>query len=150
MRGRILLAAGLLMTLAGPVVAKDKTDAGNDLSAWMGMWMAGPELQISIAPGIGGGLNIDAHAIFSTSETAEEIGAINVGAFAGTVPAAWIDKGQVRIASSGEEIIPLDKAGKEDCVVDMSLVSERILLVTDNGRCGGLNVSFNGTYNPVD
>lgn len=146
MLGRIWIAAGLMAMAAGPVLAKDKATSGEDLSAWMGMWIAGPEQQISIAPGMDGGLSVDAFASWGAEDPEKaKIGAINVGGFAGQIPAEWIEDNNVTIASTGEEIIPTSEAGQYDCWVDMTLEGET-LVVDDNGACGGLNVSLTGTY----
>lgn len=148
MTRRIWIVVGLVAVLTGPAVAKDK--AADDLSGWMGMWKGmnlGSPQHVSIAPGIGGGLTVDAYVMYSDEKT---IGTIPAGSFGGQVPAEWVRDGQVRIGSAGGEIIPADEAGENDCVVDMVLVSDQVLIVTDNGRCAGYNMSFTETYRRVD
>lgn len=146
MQGRIWIALGLAAMLAGPALAKSKAQADTDLSGWMGHWVGDPEQEISISPDEGGGLLVDGYATFGAEDPERAAaGAINVGGFAGTIPADWIKNGHVTIASTGEEIIPTSEAGQYDCWVDLTLDGD-MLHVDDNGQCGGLNVTLTGTY----
>ncbi len=145
MQGRIWIALGLAL-LAGPALAKDKVKTDADLSGWIGTWTAGPEQEITISPGENGGLTVDGYASYGAEDPEKAaIGAINVGGFAGEIPADWIEGNNVTIASTGDEIIPTSEAGQYDCWVDMTLNGDA-LEVDDNGQCGGLNVTFFGTY----
>jgi hypothetical protein len=44
---------------------------------------------------------------------------------------------------------PAEDAASEVCAAKLELVG-RYLVVEDNGRCGGVNVSFNGLYVRAD
>jgi hypothetical protein len=44
---------------------------------------------------------------------------------------------------------PAEDAASEACAAKLELVG-RYLVVEDNGRCGGVNVSFNGLYVRTD
>ena len=44
---------------------------------------------------------------------------------------------------------PAEDAASEACAAKLELVG-RYLVVEDNGRCGGVNVSFNGLYVRAD
>lgn len=144
MEKKIWVAVGLAALLAGPVLAKDKGQA--DLSGWFGAWTTGQDQEITIVANVDGSLSVDGAAVFGADDPERVAsGAINVGSFAGNIPADWIEDGKVVIASTGEEIIPTSEAGQYDCWVEMALEGET-LVVDDNGQCGGLNVSFAGTY----
>ena len=146
MQGRIWIALGLLAVAVSPAMAKDKTTIVGDLSGWIGTWTGGPEQEITITQGANGGLAVEGYATYGAEDPeSAAMGAINVGGFAGNIPADWIEDNNVTIASTGDEIIPTSEAGQYDCWVDMTLKGE-VLEVDDNGQCGGLNVSFIGTY----
>lgn len=117
-----------------------------DLSGWIGTWSAGPEQEITISSAENGGLTVDGYASYGAQDPEKAaIGAINVGGFAENIPADWIEDNNVTIASTGDEIIPTSEAGQYDCWVNMTLNGDA-LEVDDNGQCGGLNVTFFGTY----
>jgi hypothetical protein len=71
-------------------------------------------------------------------------GAVNTGELEGTfkpqdqVLAIGYDPGQT-------DFPPAENAAPEICAAKLELYG-RYLIVEDNGRCGGLNVSFNGLY----
>lgn len=142
--GKIWIGLAAATLLVGPGLAKDKVKS--DLSAWMGYWTAAPGQEITIVSNVDGSLSVDAVAVFGADDPERvATGAINTGGFAGIIPQNWIEDGKVVIASTGEEIIPTSEAGQYDCRVEMTLAAD-VLVVDDNGQCGGLNVSFAGSY----
>lgn len=146
MRKQILIGMGLVLLAAAPAVAKEKVKTQPDLSAWMGLWVAGEEQQIAIAPGESGGLAIEGYASYGATDPERvAIGAVNVGEVVGEIPGGWIRDGEVAFAFPGDAFVPVGEAGQYDCTIEMVLRGD-VLEVTDNFMCGGLNVTFTGTY----
>ena len=55
------------------------------------------------------------------------------------------DGNAMAFAHSAGEIIPIEKADKIDCVIQFALVHD-VMVVEDNGNCGGAGVYFGGIY----
>jgi hypothetical protein len=70
-------------------------------------------------------------------------GAVNTGAFEAM---AKPNGSSLAFTVGVWETLPYDKSTDADCSVRLRLL-ESFLLVQDNGRCGGMNVSFSGAYN---
>ncbi len=63
------------------------------------------------------------------------------------VPISWVDveRHQLEFAVGMDGALRPDEAGDYDCVIALELM-QAALVATDNMMCGGLNVTFNGTY----
>ncbi|UYN99685.1 MAG: hypothetical protein KIT02_00080 [Devosia sp.] len=141
--------AGLLLLAAPVALAKDKPagEAGTDpLSDWVGVWAASAEQTVTITR-TAEGLFIDGFATWGASDPARvEIGAVNMGEFSLELPENWVGAdGSVNFTVGEEGPLPPEAAGQYDCVIGM-LLELPVLKVTDNGYCGGMNVTFYGEY----
>ncbi len=135
--------AYVLMAIASasPAWAQEKTD----LASWIGEWAAGPEQFITIKAD-GDALLIEGNATYGAEDPEKAaIGAINVGDFSVLVPAGWIEQGKVSFGVGENGPLRIDDADEYDCVVNITQ-SGQTLEVSDNYMCGGMNVTFDGTY----
>jgi hypothetical protein len=102
-------------------------------SDWIGGWVhAGAEIDISNAAN--GGVTIHGEAIFRAAED------IHNGVVDAT---AKPELGILTFADDGR--VAFDKAGADSCLMRMRRV-EALLVVEDNGNCGGIDVTFTGFY----
>ncbi len=133
--------AVLIVAMSSPAWAKSKAD----LPPWIGEWTAGPEQFITIKSE-GDALLIEGSATYGAEDPEKAaIGAINVGDFSVLVPADWIEEGKVSFGVGQDGPLRFDDADEFDCVVNIAL-SGQSLEVADNYMCGGMNVTFDGTY----
>ncbi|MGA2893197.1 MAG: hypothetical protein ABSE22_10025 [Xanthobacteraceae bacterium] len=109
-----------------PVAAPVRAD-------WIGAWVhAGGEIDIA---GAGeGSLKIHGEAIYRAAQDVHN-GVIDATAKPAQGLLAFADDGRVAV----------DKAGADSCLVRMRRV-EALLVVEDNGNCGGVDVTFTGFY----
>jgi len=113
------------------------------LSDWFGTWSRDSEAEVVISAGAGGKLKIAGQATFGALDPARAArGAVNSGDFEGEVAPQG---NLVAIGEGYDGKKPLNTDDKSECWVKIRLFS-RYLAVEDNGACGGMNVSFTGTY----
>lgn len=113
------------------------------MGAWTGSWKR-IEADITLRPGSRRG-TIDARGWATWGAFDPErvrIGAVNTGEVSGEFRPTQ-SKGGFTMGESGS--LPFEQGDESDCRVRFRLMA-RYLLVEDNLRCGGLNVSFLGTY----
>jgi hypothetical protein len=105
------------------------TESDPALTAWTGNWQMHEDANIEIRIA-GGKLAVAGQAFW----TGGPVNSIHTGELEG-------------VAAPAGGIVALRKAGggEYDCAADLRLVGP-YLAVKDNGRCGGLNVSFIGVY----
>lgn len=128
--------------------ATARADGVFERDAWLGEWVAGEEQVITIRAGDQpDAIRVEGHASYGASDPDRVArGSVTVGSFlvtlekrhmsaAGEFAFTAVD-GEARSDAEGEEA---------DCRIKMRL-DEGELSVDDNGRCGGLNVSFTGLY----
>jgi hypothetical protein len=103
------------------------------LSDWIGTWVhTGGE--ISIRKGQGGGLAIKGEHTYPA--------AMNVHS---GVIAAQVKPANGMLAFADDGAVAFDKVSEGDCLVRMQRIGA-LLLVEDNGACGGSMVTFTGLY----
>ncbi|HMT43755.1 MAG TPA: hypothetical protein PKA59_04335 [Chakrabartia sp.] len=112
-------------------------------SFWMGDWKR-IESDISIRPGAKAGtLSIRGDALWGSLDPARvKRGAVNIGEIEGVVTPKGF---QLSFAMGENGTLPFEQVDEYGCAVRMRLMPP-YLLVEDNYRCGGMNVSFTGTY----
>lgn len=148
MLNRATATALCLAVTIGPAAAQ--TVSRLDLSEWVGQWAAGDEQTLRVTMPDKKGLQIEGFASYGADDPEKvAIGAVNVGEFSVRVPSRWIRADnviEIMIGPDGEAE-PAEKAGEHDCVLGLRLDwNINWIDVTDNGKCGGLNVSFTGQY----
>jgi hypothetical protein len=100
---------------------------------WLGAWVhAGGEIDITNAAD--GGLTIHGEAIYRAAQD------VHNGVIDAT---AKPEQGILAFADDGH--VSFDKAGTDACLVRMRR-AEALLVVEDNGHCGGADVTFAGFY----
>ena len=111
---------------------------------WDGTWRRDSEAEIVLKSG-GAEVRVSGIATWGGGDPQRvKRGAVNTGELEGTfkpqgqVLAIGYDPGQT-------DFPPAENAAPEICAAKLELYG-RYLIVEDNGRCGGLNVSFNGLY----
>ena len=141
-----VLVGLVLVVGAGPAPGKDKP---HSIATWLGNWTAGPEQDIVITrSGDDDALLIEGFASWGASDPERvAIGAIHVGEFTVVVPTSWVDveRHRLKFAVSTDGAVRPEAAGDHDCTIKLEL-TQAALVATDNMMCGGLNVTFNGTY----
>jgi hypothetical protein len=112
--------------------------------SWVGNWQA-PEKSIVIRRNASSdGLDLTGSATWGGQDPDRvKRGAVNTGAFEAM---AKPNGSSLAFTVGVRETLPYDKSTDADCSVRLRLL-ESFLLVQDNGRCGGMNVSFSGAYN---
>lgn len=144
LHGPFTLVLALAALTVAPALAKDKARA--DSAAFVGVWRAGPEQDVSIAAK-GDRLHVEGFATWGAQDPDQVAnGLIHLGEFSLTVPVSWIEGDTLAFAVSPEGLgIRPDAAGQYDCLVTLKASGDR-LMVEDNTMCGGANVTFNGVY----
>ena len=100
---------------------------------WLGAWVhAGAEIDIKHAAN--GGLAVHGEAVYRAAQDIHN-GVIDA--------AAKPDQGVLAFADDGG--VAFDKAGADACLVRMRRAAA-LLVVEDNGNCGGADVTFTGFY----
>jgi hypothetical protein len=124
------LTNGWLPSASLAPVAPATAPAGSD---WIAGWVhAGAEIDISDAAN--GGVTIHGEAIVRAAQDTHN----------GVVDAvAKPEQGLLAFADDGK--VAFDKASADACLMRMRRV-EALLVVEDNGNCGGVDVSFTGFY----
>jgi hypothetical protein len=114
------------------------------IQKWNGTWRRDSEAEIVLKAG-GDEVTVSGNATWGASDPQRvKRGAVNTGELDGS----FRPRGQVLAigydpARSGSP--PTDDTAADICAAKIELY-DRYLLVEDNGKCGGLNVSFNGLY----
>jgi hypothetical protein len=102
---------------------------------WSGTWKRDTTAVITIGSSSGGPLALSGHATVGPAP--------NVGKIAGRIDGS---RRQAAFAiSDTQQEIEFDMAGQFDCAVRLAQLGP-YLVVKDNLRCGGLNVTFTGIY----
>jgi hypothetical protein len=130
-----LPATGLI--LLPPALAPD----------WSGRWTAGPEQTITISHNESGAWVLEGEATYGARDP-ERVrrGGVNMGNFSATVAREEVEGGAFMSFTEGAETtLAFDKGEPGQCRVSLRLVGPW-LVATDNGSCGGHNVSFSGIY----
>lgn len=146
--GCVALGAAIVTLSALPVVSKDKAMA--NMSSFLGHWQLGSEQEIGITEAEGH-LRIEGFASWGATDPDRVAnGAVHFGEFTVQVPPSWIRDDSLAFAvdPEGQAIRPED-ADQYDCVIRLTAANNR-LEAEDNMMCGGLNVTFNGTYKRGD
>ena len=110
---------------------------------WAGTWVR-EEATIKIKPDAKDGLSIDGDATYGAEDPDRvKRGAVNMG----NISAKLAPKGDKLAFAMGDDdkTMPVDKGDETSCKVWMRRVGA-YLLVDDNNNCGGMNVTFRGTY----
>lgn len=113
---------------------------------FVGKWRSGPEQSIAIRRD-GANWQLEGQATYGAQDPERlRRGAVNIGDFSATVPRTGSD-GPTRLAftEGPDGTLPYDKGEETACKMRMQLVGPW-LIVGDNLRCGGANVTFNGIY----
>ena len=110
---------------------------------WTGTWVR-DEAKITIKAGSGGALAIHGDATFGLHDPQRvRNGSVNVGEVSGSVAATGNRLGFTM--GDDDRTLPIDSGDDSLCRVWMQRAGD-YLLVDDNNGCGGMNVSFRGTY----
>jgi hypothetical protein len=118
-------------------VVKVRPAAQPSIADWLGRWKYGNS-NITIRRGkASGSLDIEGDS------WSKRYQAVNTGDI--SAEAIKPNGNTLTFAHSGGELIPVEKADKYDCVLAFALVHD-VLLVSDNGNCGGAGVYFTGFY----
>jgi hypothetical protein len=114
------------------------------IQKWDGTWRRDSEAEIVLKSG-GDEVTVSGNATWGDSDTQRvKRGAVHTSELEGTVR-PW---GRVLAVGYDPErsgFPPAEDAASEVCAAKLELFG-RYLIVEDNGRCGGVNVSFNGVY----
>ena len=131
-----LAAAALSDVPAAPVIST--TD-------WDGSWVGNSEQSIMISPGAAYKMiGIRGEATFGAQDAGRiKRGAVNVGTFFVRLRVKGDNVSFALGANGGSK--PWAEGGPTECRIAMRRLGS-FLLVEDNGRCGGHNVSFTGNY----
>ena len=110
---------------------------------WTGTWIR-DEAKITIRTGRGGALAIHGDATFGVHDPRRvKSGSVNVGEVSGSVAA--VGNRLAFTMGDDDKTLPIDKGDDSLCRVWMQRAGD-YLIVDDNNSCGGINVSFRGTY----
>jgi hypothetical protein len=112
---------------------------------WIGRWTSGPEQTISITrTPRAGEIRIRGEASFGALEPSRQDreGLVSTGELEGHVRPT---SGFAAFTMGTNATLPYDQGEEVDCRVRMQRLGS-FLLVEDNRRCGGINVSFSGIY----
>lgn len=129
---------GLLPRAALEIVSSEHPSA----QKWVGKWRRDSEAEIAIQSD-GNDVTVSGNATWGSSDPRRvKTGAINTGELEGT------SRPRGRLLAIGYDpdrsgFPPTEEAA--ECAAKLELHG-RYLIVEDNGRCGGLNVTFNGLY----
>lgn len=126
----------------------DEPSGLRPLIDWAGLWRAGDEQEIVIMmEDEDTSLQLDGYASYGMTDPARRAaGNVHIGVFSVRIPQDEIgarDTIRFHVAPDGQ--VAAEDADPADCMIDMALVGD-YLDVRDNGRCGGNNVTFTGTY----
>lgn len=116
-----------------PVKALEDAPADAD---WTGAWKRGTSAEIRFAEADGDGVTVSGNATYETGGTA------NVGEFVAAITPSGT---RTEFATDGDKAVPIASADENTCRIAMAQLGP-YLVVRDNNRCGGLNVSFTGIY----
>lgn len=101
---------------------------------WIGKWhVYGNDIEITAK---GDALAVDGDATWTRSDN------VHVGEVHGVVMPG---NEQIAFATNGEKAVPFSQGGPDGCAIKM-IRRGLYLVVEDNYKCGGLNVSFTGIY----
>jgi hypothetical protein len=114
---------------------------------WSGRWTAGPERTITISQNENRAWVLEGEATYGALDP-ERVrrGGVNTGHFSATVSREEVEGGSFMSFTEGAAAtLAYDKGEPGNCRVSLRLVGPW-LVATDNGSCGGHNVSFSGIY----
>jgi hypothetical protein len=112
------------------------------LPDWLGTWSR-VEAEITVKPEKTGALQIEGEATYGAMDPARvRRGGVNTGMIEGAVTPAG---DRLSFAIVGDATLPVDKGDEFSCSVWMQRIGPW-LVVDDNNRCGGANVTFRGVY----
>jgi hypothetical protein len=120
------------------------TSEHQSIQKWDGTWRRDPEAEIVLKSG-GDEVTVSGNATWGGSDPERvKRGSVHVGELEGT------GRPRGRVLAIGYDpdrsVFPPEGAAAEDgCAAKLELY-DRYLVVGDNGRCGGVNVSFDGVY----
>ena len=124
-----------LVEAHGWIAAARLAPVGGAGERWAGSWRTGSGQNIVIRPRSAGGLSITGAAVWGGADPARAAeGAVNTGAIA------------ARATPHGRRLAFAEATG---CAGRMWRLGP-YLVVADNGRCGGMNVTFTGVYRRID
>jgi hypothetical protein len=110
---------------------------------WLGSWTSGPEKRIVITRDKGG-IEVSGDATWGASDPERARGGgVNEGEFGASLKPRGPDIAFTLDHNS--EVLPYEAGGENDCRLRLSRRGP-YLLVYDNVRCGGANVTFSGIY----
>jgi hypothetical protein len=115
------------------------------LDSWIGQWKGGPEQSISIkTTPQPGAVRVRGEASFGAFEPSARSPEALVST--GEIDAVLTPTGNILAFTMGNgTTLPYDQGDEYDCRVRMRLLGS-FMLVEDNRKCGGINVSFSGAY----
>jgi len=114
------------------------------IQKWDGTWRRDPEAEIVVKSG-GDEVKVSGNATWGAGDPQRvKRGGVHVGELEGT------SRPRGRVLALGYDpdrsvFSPNGDAEQDGCAAKLELYG-RYLIVEDNGRCGGVNVSFNGVY----
>ena len=114
---------------------------------WTGRWTAGPEQTITITQNDNREWVLEGEATYGASDP-ERVrrGSVNMGNFNAAVRRDEVQAGTFMAFTEGPNgTLAFDTGDEGLCRVSLRLVGPW-MVVTDNGSCGGHNVSFSGIY----
>jgi hypothetical protein len=118
------------------------------IEKWNGTWRRDPEAEI-VLKSTGDEVIVVGSATWGSGDPRRvKRGAVHTGELEG----AFRPRGRVLAIGYDPDqsgFPPAEDAASEACAAKLELVG-RYLVVEDNGRCGGVNVSFNGLYVRAD
>ena len=113
--------------------------------AWVGRWANGDDF-IAITPAPGGSLAFVGSASWGGGDPARVAnGGVNVGAFDTTLAPRGASVTFSPSADDGKPATLDPKVDSDDCVLRLWLL-DPYLVAADNGKCGGMNVTFSNVY----
>jgi hypothetical protein len=138
-----VLAMAALTLLVATGSARGQGDGTAD---WVGAWRASEAQAITITAKKGG-LRMIGSATWGMHDPDRVArGAVNFGDFDVTVSPDWIVDERLAFVIGFDGVEPVGLLANDfNCIIEMAREGET-LLVADNNLCGGLNVTFTGTY----
>lgn len=114
---------------------------------WSGRWVARSEQTITVKPDDDGGWLFEGDATYGALDPARvRSGGVNTGNFSATIQSGDVQGGRLIAFAEGRDTTLAYDQGEEGlCRVKLRLVGPW-MVVNDNQKCGGHNVTFTGIY----